>query len=249
MECRACATSNDWRLAMTRNLSRSTRGFTLVELLVVIAIIGALVALLLPAIQAAREAARRSSCANNLKQIGLAVQHHHDAHGYYPAGRQSFNQFGFSWAFSLLPYLEQTNIYQAYVKTKRVFDNENTTAMRTPIEVYACPTRRGPAADRDFDNNDAPPVVKSAATLGDYAACAGIQYMNGAVVTNAPGDAKLQADARPDTAESGAIFSFSKIKAKDVTDGLSNTLVIGEKHKPENPEGNNPDMLDYEQGD
>jgi prepilin-type N-terminal cleavage/methylation domain-containing protein/prepilin-type processing-associated H-X9-DG protein len=225
------------------------RAFTLVELLVVIAIIGSLVALLLPAIQAAREAARRNSCASNLKQIGLAVQHHHDAKGVYPMGRDRFDQFGVSWAFQILPYLEQTSVYQTFVKTQRVDSDANSHAMRTPIEVYACPSRRSPAADRDFDNNDAPPVVRAAATLGDYAACAGVDYMNGTVASTTAKDNGLKADGRPEPEESGIMFSFSKTKERYVTDGLSNTLVVGDKHKPQNPEVNNPEMLDYEQGD
>jgi prepilin-type N-terminal cleavage/methylation domain-containing protein len=227
--------------------NRMARGFTLVELLVVIAIIGLLVALLLPAIQAAREASRRSSCSNNLKQIGLAIQNHHDAKGAYPAGRERIDQFGVSWAFRLLPYMEAANVFTSLVPTKRVDDAANAAAMRTPIDAYACPSRRAPAADRDFDNNDADPAVRASAALGDYAACAGVDYRNG--MTSGPDATASYVNYRPEPAVSGAIFSFSKTKEQYVTDGLSNTIAIGEKHKPQNPTASAPDRLHYDQGD
>src|SRR6056297_3242731 len=83
------------------------RGFTLVELLVVIAIIGVLVGLLLPAVQSAREAARRMQCSNNLKQMGLALHNHHDAHEAFPMGVTPWHRNGYNWKFKILPYLEQ----------------------------------------------------------------------------------------------------------------------------------------------
>jgi prepilin-type N-terminal cleavage/methylation domain-containing protein/prepilin-type processing-associated H-X9-DG protein len=248
------ASRNDYRMTCDAAAARRARGpfargFTLVELLVVIAIIGSLIALLLPAVQAAREAARRNSCVNNLKQIGLAVNDHADAQKAYPMGRDTTTQVSVSWAFRLLPYLEKSNIFNAFHRNIRVDDNQNATAMRTPIDEYACPSRRPAAASRDFDNNDQPPVVKAAAALGDYAACAGYDYMTGVINAVGGADNGMRADQRPDTAKSGPIFSFSKIKEKDVTDGLSNTICIGEKHKPQNPANDNPDMHDYAQGD
>src|SRR5215475_8654036 len=112
--------------ARTHQPRQAPPGFTLVELLVVIAIIGILVAFLLPAIQAAREAARRTQCQNNLKQIGLAVQSHHDTRKAFPMGRNRIDQFAVSWAFFLLPYMEETSIYNSWDGTARVDDPKNS---------------------------------------------------------------------------------------------------------------------------
>ena len=204
------------------------RAFTLVELLVVIAIIGVLVALLLPAIQAAREAARQSQCKNNLRQLGLGLQLHHDTRKYFPPARigsrmhpRGSDQFAVSWSFLLLPYVEQQAQFAAHDPTARVDADANSLAMRSPVSTYFCPTRRGPVADRNFDDNDNSPQVLGVAAAGDYAANSGTSTRNGM-----PGQDDF------DPTQFGPIYTLSRVSARQVTDGLSLTYAIGEKYIP-----------------
>ena len=132
------------------------RGFTLVELLVVIAIIGILVALLLPAVQAAREAARRTTCLNQLRQMGIAMQNHVSAFGVFPTGGnvpnpliQDYtsggtnnpgvpngpNRQGLGAFYQILPFLEQDAV-KGIVRQDQL--------QSSVISLYNCPSRRSP---------------------------------------------------------------------------------------------------------
>lgn len=118
-------------------LNAKRRGFTLVELLVVIAIIGTLIGLLLPAVQAAREAARRSSCSNNMRQVGLAVLNFESTKQKLPAFTDrnewtgapgittgsAANTPGYSWIVHCLPYMEEVGLYNAISTSSQKFAN------------------------------------------------------------------------------------------------------------------------------
>jgi prepilin-type N-terminal cleavage/methylation domain-containing protein len=126
---------------------RRRTGFTLVELLVVIAIIAVLIGLLLPAVQSAREAARRSACTNNLKQNGLAMHQHLDAHGSFPPGFVCYdessqrwrtgghqfgnNESGYNWYVQLFPYVEEPSESD---RVKRCHDSAKAGHTHNPAD-------------------------------------------------------------------------------------------------------------------
>jgi prepilin-type N-terminal cleavage/methylation domain-containing protein len=129
--------------------SKRSAGFTLVELLVVIAIIGVLVALLLPAVQAAREAARRSSCQNNMKQMGLALLNYESSKRTLPAGQLAkFDPANFTPYFSvqtqLLPYYEAENLKKLFNFKDYVYSGQNIAAGIAAPQLRICPSERAP---------------------------------------------------------------------------------------------------------
>ena len=165
---------------------RRSDGFTLVELLVVIAIIAILVALLLPAVQAAREAARRAQCSNNVKQLGIALHNYHDTFGNFPLNGGVVSLAGnyedLSYLVLLLPFLEQNTIYDAIDFTaidpeKSVVHSDGTRLVSLVLSTLVCPSEvNGPhLASKEGSVYDPPLPYRSA--ISSYAGSIGSQCM------------------------------------------------------------------------
>ena len=196
---------------------RSTaRGFTLVELLVVIAIIAILIALLLPAVQSAREAARRSQCQNNLKQIGLAILNYHDTYRAYPPGVDYTSGYkggggccGFAWSATILPFIEEYNLYQAIDLDYGYNFWEVRNEVRQLFSFYQCPS--APANEV---------VACCNAYLPEPDDTGETNYGNVATF-------RVTRQAQ-DTNGTGIIFDNSAVRMSGITDGTSQTAIVTE---------------------
>jgi prepilin-type N-terminal cleavage/methylation domain-containing protein/prepilin-type processing-associated H-X9-DG protein len=204
-------------------MSRSRRGVTLVEILVVVAILGALMAVILPGVQAARESVRRSSCANNLRQIALAAHNHETARGRYPVGAESrqwdarpdFPHQFFRWSLlaHLAPFYEQEDLLRSLDLSVPLYVGlspgdiapQNKPVVNRTIPLFLCPSDRAATVSEFFGPTN-------------YAGCTG---------SGAGGGTPFDTD--------GMFFINSQIRPRQVTDGLSNTVMFSESTLGDGP--------------
>jgi prepilin-type N-terminal cleavage/methylation domain-containing protein/prepilin-type processing-associated H-X9-DG protein len=180
-------------------MNRDKPGFTMIELMVVMAIIAILVSLLLPAIQSAREAARRVQCANNLMQLGIGMASYVSTHSVLPPGvvndkgpiRSLANGYHHSWVVQLLPFIGQGNTYNHFDLKSSVYDASNDTVAANKIMVLLCP---------------------SAFTVGEinYAGC------------------HHDVDAAIDSNNHGVLYLNSRVRYDEILDGTAQTILLGE---------------------
>jgi prepilin-type N-terminal cleavage/methylation domain-containing protein len=234
-------------------LRSSRRGFTLVELLVVITIIAILIALLLPALNAVREAARRNQCLSNIRQLGLACVTHENTvktfplastsagtfgnaipgkqstMGAIPMGAPDVTEAGYSWVVQILPYMEENLLYDDISAASKKFklhamDPKVTkVAGGLPFYTRVLPSVRCPKFDGG-DVADAPDFVTNKPGIGNYVAFVGTH------IRRMPTPIGVQ--------ENGAMASSQArngkgYKVEELTDGTSKTLLLCESREKE----------------
>ena len=216
------------------------KAFTLIELLVVIAIIGILTGLFLPAVQSVRESARRTQCANNIRQICLAVHNAESATAKLPSGWiELFDASGFpqpdysyryGWATQILPYVEAINLYKGY-DLKQYWDatipsggtvNDIANDATTALPIFICPSDSMPNVNPNWEPADCPGYAKM-----NYAGNGGVKILHPQVLDYNPNTAARGSGELQDGL--GLFCCNSKTRDRDMTDGRSNTIIFGER--------------------
>jgi prepilin-type N-terminal cleavage/methylation domain-containing protein len=222
---------------MRANSSRFLHGFTLVELLVVIAITGVLIALLLPAVQAARESARRTQCTNNLKQLSIGLATFESAHSKFPAGqrwsgpRSEPGSYAIAWSATLLPQIEQEAIADLIDFSYPLSDPRNLPATGQIVSLYQCPSTSQFESHRTAEGH----LINLGGTPGEGMAC--LDYLG---ISGPDKNAKNPSSGQRYGRQRGILIGTKgfpnsdertdppPIRAKDVTDGMSNTTWLTE---------------------
>ena len=198
-------------------------GFTMTELMVVMASTSLLMAELLPAVQQAREAARRAQCKNNLKQIGLALHNYKNVYRTFPPGWVQHHSYavsrpGFGWQTSILPYVGQASLYNKLFTTRnQMMPPAANATLQHVIPAYRCPS----------DSTEKINSMRSNYGTSNYSG----NHGNVSLPRWAPGPLSRFWPGGVDTPRTtnGIFFWNSVIRIRDFTDGTSNTFLVGER--------------------
>jgi prepilin-type N-terminal cleavage/methylation domain-containing protein len=206
------------------------KGFTLIELMVVVAIIGVLVALLMPAMQAAREASRRAKCQNNLRQLGLALLNFEQANSRLPVGARaqtipgfSLGSFGSSWWIDILPHIEQTEVFNRFDKKSinngfALINVKNAQlADGLEMDLMFCPS--SPLDHFEF-------VGSIRMAIPAYVGIAGAG--NDENFHESRVNVCCETSRKGEIGAGGVLIPNASVKLREVTDGTARTLVFGE---------------------